>query len=286
MPRRYWNDGQEIIQGDLNAASSSLEIELYDRLLYEVLGRQQNFCFQNSFLCSYINSTTSQVALGNGNYYDNTQVDPEPMNRLLAILANTNVTHTAADGSHNRIDIICITPARSNVQSATRNYKDPNTSVISSVSMVVETDWLSTLSVVAGTPGVSPAVPSTPAGAIKLAEVLVTAATGIAGAGAYTDKRPRFNKKRKVTNYTSGTSAVDIDDEIITANAVGGAITLNFPAASLMTGKSLSIVKTDSSGNTVTLSTADLIVGASTQVLSSQYESLRFYCDGSTWYLE
>lgn len=288
MPRSYWNDGQEIVEGDLRNATARLEIELYDRILYEMLNRQQNFFFGDSLIASYINATTSQVKLGNGAYYDNTQVDPEPKTRLLSVLANTNVTHAAADPSNPRIDIIVATAARATLLSQNRNFKDAGTGVVSSVSMVVETDWISTLTVVAGTPGVSPAVPATPAGTIKLAEVAVAAATGIAGAGSYTDKRARWKRGGENRKAITSTTTMDFDDGTVECNAVGGAFAYNLLPAAQWPGKSVALVKTDSSANavTVTANGAELINGAATFALDAQYFMQSFYSDGTSIYVK
>jgi hypothetical protein len=287
MPRRFFNDGMEIVETDLSAIPSSLEIELYDRLIYELMNRQQNVMFGDSLKVSYVNATTSQVKLGNGAYYDSTQVDPEPKTRLFSVLANTNVTHTTADAANNRIDIIVATPTRATLQSATRNTKNASTGIVSSTSQVVETDWITTLTVVAGTPSGSPAVPATPAGTVKLAEVLVTAVSGIAGSGAYTDKRTRFKKRSSFTSVTSISAAytADIDDdESIFANANSASFAVTLPLASLCPGKIFEIVKTDSSANTVTVQ-GDTISDSTTQVLSVQFTTLRVRSNGIQYYM-
>lgn len=288
MPRRIWNDGMEVIEGDLSAVSASLEKELYDRIIYEMIKRQQNVVFGDSFTCSYVNATTSQVKLGNGFYYDNTQVDPEPLSRALRVASNSNVTHAAADPSNNRIDIICITPARAVIQTASRNYKDPTTGAVSLTTQNVETDWQSTLSVVTGTPSGSPAVPSTPAGAIKLAEVLVTASTGIAGAGAYTDKRPRFAQPSswetvvtKTANYTA-----DLDDEVIEGNGSGGTFDVTLPPIALCKGKRYKLINIGATG-TVNLkgNSTDLIGDNNTQALTGQGGVLSVIGGSSQWWM-
>lgn len=288
MPRSLFNDGQEIVQGDMNAVASRVEMELYDRFLYEIRNRQNNFVFGNSFVSSYVNATTSQVLLGNGLYFDNTQVDPEPQSRLLYRPTTGNIVHAAADPSNNRIDLICITPARGNQSQQTRNFKDASTSVISAVLLYTETDWLSTLTIVAGTPAASPAVPATPAGAIALCRVLVTAATGIAGSSAYTDVRPRYKRGWKNTFAITVAYTADLDDQIITANTAGGAYALTLPLASKSQGKEFTIVKSDSSGNavTVTASGSDLISGQATQDLLAQYATMVVFCpDGVNWFM-
>jgi hypothetical protein len=289
MPRRYFNDGQEILDTDLIKVSSAIERELFDRVLYEIVNRQTSFFFGDGFIVSNVNATTSKVKAGNGAFYDSAQVDPEPNYRRQYLAADTNVSHSAADPTNPRIDIICARPNRANTLSESRNFKDASSGAISVVSMVVETDYLSDLLVTAGTPAGSPAVPATPAGYVKLAEVTVSATSGIAGAGAYTDKRTRYKKPssyQTVASITSNTTG-DIDDEIIAANATGGVIQYTLPDAALCDGKIIRVVKTDSSGNAVTVGRTgtNLIIGATSQVLSTQYTMLSFVAISGAWYL-
>jgi hypothetical protein len=289
MGRQQWNDGQEILDTDLSVATATTEKELYDRVFYQLMKRQQNVVFGDSFLASYVNATTSLVKAGQGFQYDNSQVDPEPLTRLLHVSADTQVTHTAAHATLNRYDIICIKHNRANTVSQNRNKKDAGTGTVSSVSMVIRTDWASDLLVVAGTAAGSPAVPATPAGYMKLTEVLITAATGIAGSGAYTDKRSRYGNPSswRTTKTLTAAATLDLDDEQVYCNANGGAFAVTLPAASLCAGKTLKLYKTDSSANaiTVTAAGADLIIGSATQQLTVQYESLILDCNGTGWYL-
>lgn len=189
MPRRNFADGMEITYNDLSAINTEHEKELYDRVLLELL---QNFTagvFGGAFAVTRTSATQVQVAPGNGFFQDTTQVAPEPQLRPLLVAVAQTLNVASPDATNPRIDIVCIAPGRANSLSASRKYKDPNTSVISSQTLVVETDWASTLTVVTGTPAGSPAVPATPAGYMKLAEVAVTAVSGIAASGALTDKR-------------------------------------------------------------------------------------------------
>lgn len=288
-PRKNWEDGMEIIEGDLSEVSSALELELYDRVLYELMNRQQSVVFGDSFKVSYVNSTTMQVKLGNGFYYDNTQVDPEPQNRALRVASNTNKTIATPHGSLNRYDVVSIAPARAVSDTDTRNFKDAGTGDVSEVTMDIETDWESTLTVTQGTASGSPAVPSTPAGHIKLCEVLVTAVTGISGSGALTDKRPRFAKPSSWSDIQTVIAAytADLDDEIILCNATSGAFSVTLPAVAVSEGKTFTMKKIDSSANAVTIdgSGSETIDGETTQTLDSQHSSMSIYCDGSAWYM-
>lgn len=286
MPRKQWNDGQEVIESDLGSISSALELELYDRLIYELMNRQRNVFFGDGFLAAYVGSVTSQVNAGSGMYYDSAQTDPEPKTRLLFLPATTQLTHDAAHASLNRIDIIVAYPTRAVTKTGTRNKKNAISGVVSAVEMDVETDWRSTIAIVAGTPGASPLVPATPAASVKLAEVLVTAATGITGASAYTDKRTRHRKSNSWVEYRSVTSAytADQDDCLISANAASGAFAITLPLASLVPGKVFEICKIDSSGNAVTVQ-GDTISDAVTQVISAQWTTLRLRSNGSQYLL-
>lgn len=287
MPRRQINDGMEIVYGDLSAISSSLEMELYDRVIYELIRRQQNVVFGDSFKVTYVNGTTVAVNLGNGLYFDNTQVDPEPQTRLLRLAASVNEAITTPNASLNRIDIVCIQAARGTVSTQSRNYKDPSSGVVSSTSQIVETDWASNLQVVAGTPSGSPVAPATPSGWVKLAECLVTAVSGIASQSAITDKRPRFQQLSSWGSYTTQVGAsytVDLDDELIICNP-SGAQAINLPSASLCGGKKLQIKNISTQTITVTPNGTDVIDGAATQVIATQWTSLSLRCDGGQWYL-
>ena len=290
MPRSQFNDGQEIVQGDLNAGSSSrLEMELYDRLIYELMGRQQNLCFGDGFSVTYTNGTTISVKKGSGVYFDNTQVDPEPMTRLLYLPTNTAKTITTPDASQNRIDLVSIAPARAVVATASRNFKDATSGAVSTQTLNVETDWLSLVTITAGTPSGSPAVPSTPAGSIALAQMLVTAVTGLASQSAITDVRIRYRYGNAVAALQAITSnyTVDLDDDVIKVNCNGGAVTVTLPAASLTAKHRYTIIKIDSSGNALTIAGAgaDTIMGSATQSVASQYTSITVYSDGSQWFI-
>lgn len=189
MPRSNWSDGQELVYGDFNALTARLERELYDRIWYESLQRTENSFFGDGLVVGYVGAALVSVNKGLGFQTDNTQLDPEPTKRPVYNVNSQNVALAPADGALNRIDIICVQAGRGSVLTQSRNYKDPSSGVISAQNLSTETDWQCSLLAVAGTPNASPAVPATPAGYIKLAEVLVHAVTGVTGGGDITDRR-------------------------------------------------------------------------------------------------
>jgi multisubunit Na+/H+ antiporter MnhF subunit len=87
----------------------------------------------------------------------------------------------------------------------------------------------------------------------------------------------------KTGNYT-----LTSNDATIFADATTGAITITLPAiASVHSGRVFSVKKIDSSVNTVTLkgNGAELIDGANTQVITSQWKDLTVKSGGTVWYL-
>jgi len=189
MARRNFNDGQEVVFEDLNKVGATVERELYDRVIYEMLQRAGNAFFSDSMIVSYVSPTSVSANAGAGFQTDGTQVDPEPTRRLLYRSGSTTLNLSAPDLTNNRIDIVCVKAARVDGSTESRKYKAPVTSVISNQNLVVSKEWQAEFLVVDGTPSGAPAIPSTPAGYIKIANLLVTAVTGMSGAGAVTDTR-------------------------------------------------------------------------------------------------
>jgi hypothetical protein len=192
MARKQLNDGQEIIYQDLNALTSLLEKELYERAVFEMLQRTSDAFFQDAFLVNYIGATTVSVNSGVGFQTDNTQVSPESKKRMLFQAVSANLNLAPPDGSQDRIDIVCVKADRAGSLTESRKYKDPVSSVVSNQNLSVESEWTPVFSVVGGTPAGSPAVPATPAGYIKLAELRVHAVSGLASGADITDKRVKL----------------------------------------------------------------------------------------------
>jgi hypothetical protein len=285
MPRRKFNDGGEITHDDLSAVSSSLEIELYERVLFQLMNRQENKVFGDSFQVAYASATSVTVKAGVGFQTDGTQVDPEPQKRLLYVESQLTKNLSTPDASNPRIDIVCIKAERATIDTDTRKYKDLLGNV-SNTTQDIETDWEAEVTIVAGTPASSPAIPSTPAGYIKLAELAVAASTGMAGAASVTDKRPVFQRpaswKSVVTKTASYTATVD--DDVIFCNSASP-MTITFPPAADCTGKELQIVNINSGVVTEDGDGSEQLNGSTTQTLDTQYTAHKWLCNGTAWYL-
>lgn len=189
MPRRNFNDGQEIVFGDLNKITSAIERGLYDRFFLKMLQGKKDAFFDTSFLPSFSSSTSITVGAGLGIQEDSSQTSPEPTIRPLYLGSAETVNIGVPDAALDRIDIVVVQAALANELTENRKFKAAISGTISTESLVTQKDWTPTISVVAGTPDASPSAPATPAGFIKIAELYVTAVTGMSGSGAVTDSR-------------------------------------------------------------------------------------------------
>lgn len=90
-----------------------------------------------------------------------------------------------------------------------------------------------------------------------------------------------------VTASKTTTYSATNGDDVIPCDATAGAFTVNLPAAASNAGVALTIIKTDSSVNAITVdgNASETIDGLTTRTLNTQYESIRIICDGTTWYI-
>lgn len=74
---------------------------------------------------------------------------------------------------------------------------------------------------------------------------------------------------------------------IVLVDTTTGAIIINLPEASTMTGRTITIKKIDSAQNNVTLDAfgSQTIDGDLTKLLTQQYESLTIISDGDNWHI-
>lgn len=86
----------------------------------------------------------------------------------------------------------------------------------------------------------------------------------------------------KTASYSATTA-----DTVILCDATSAAITITLYAASGNSGRSITVKKTDSSTNSVTIdgNASETIDGDLTKVISSQYFSYTMVCNGTSWFL-
>jgi hypothetical protein len=188
MARRKFNDGQEIVFQDFNKMGQTIEQELYERVIFELVQRGEDAFFDDSFLVNYASPTSVTVNAGSGFQTDATQVAPESKKRLLYRASAPTINLTAPHASLDRIDLVVCKAARADGASETRKYKSP-LGAISNESLVTSDDWEAEIITVDGTAAGSPVAPAVPAGYIKLAECYVSAVSGMSGSGDVTDFR-------------------------------------------------------------------------------------------------
>lgn len=87
------------------------------------------------------------------------------------------------------------------------------------------------------------------------------------------------------TSTTPYTASVN---EVVLMDATAGNKTVNLPAASTASGKEITVKKVDASGNTVTIDGdgSETIDGATTKVISSQWDSVTMVSNGTAWYIK
>jgi hypothetical protein len=219
MARRHFNDGQEVTSEDLSAVAPALEQVVLDRVLPELTNRLSDRFFGKSCKVGFVNSTTVSIDAGIGIQLDSGQTSPEPKKRLLYNPSSSNHTITSPHATNNRIDIVSVKAVLSDELTSTRKFKDAGTSAISNVSMTVQKDWRLDVVITKGVEDGSLAVPATPSGYIKIAELTVTAVTGLSGASAISDKRARF----PVNGYDAVVGTSDYCTHATLADAVGDA---------------------------------------------------------------
>lgn len=189
MARRYWEDGAEVSRTDLNNISAAIERNFFDRVFLKLLADTEDAFFGDGFLVTRTDADTISIAAGVGFQSDNTKVSPEPEKRLLFNASAVSRDITAADATNDRIDIVSVKAELVDELTETRKVKALSDGSIADTSVVTQKNWEADIVITDGTPAGSPSAPSTPAGYVKIAEILVTAATGIASAGDITDTR-------------------------------------------------------------------------------------------------
>lgn len=186
--RQHFASGQEIISEDFNRLQSRLERGIIDRIIYEIIQRQTDGFFQDSFKVLRTTATQMTVTAGLGFQVDD-DGDYNPVIKPLVRDANATVDINTPDAGNPRIDIISVKHNREDAEEESRAFKDEFTDVVSNQDVVVATDWKADILYTAGTPAGSPVAPATPAGYIKIAELYVSASTGVADQAAITDSR-------------------------------------------------------------------------------------------------
>jgi len=104
----------------------------------------------------------------------------------------------------------------------------------------------------------------------------------------FPDASRAFKFEKTLSKTAAYTTVLGDDRTLILCDATTAAFTVTLlAAATAKDGHVLAFKKTDSSANAVTIdgAGAETIDGATTLVLSSQYDAALLYCDGSNWHI-
>ena len=99
--------------------------------------------------------------------------------------------------------------------------------------------------------------------------------------------RPPITPKTRTVVEKSGAYTLTVFDEVVLADASGGAFTLTLPTAASASGQSFTIKKIDTSANAVTVDgdSAETIDGSTTAVLASAYDAIQIISDGTEYWI-
>lgn len=107
------------------------------------------------------------------------------------------------------------------------------------------------------------------------------------GAGNFSTKGMELGvmKQKSIKSVTTTPYTELENDDVILVDATAGAAIVNLLASANRTGRQIIIKKIDVTANAVTVdpNAAETIDGATTNVLSSQYDSITMVSDGVNW---
>lgn len=189
MRKVIFNDGEEAVQEDYNAAQHLAEQALQEAL-YNLYGQASSGFVASGFKVSADAGMDVEMAAGLGFYYDSSEADADqalfkPM-RSTAVRA---ITVPTANVSNPRIDLVCVAPARIEGEPAERSYMDEGTEAITPEDLNKRDDETYAYQYVTGTPAGSPSAPAVPAGYVAVAQIDVAAAAASITASDITDLR-------------------------------------------------------------------------------------------------
>ena len=193
MKRVNFTEGMELVVGDMNKMVTLAEQNLQDQILKQLFQNQSDLVFNDSFKVLRNSNTSVDVSAGLGWLFQ-TQLDPaEAENRMVYLAADASFTITP-DATNPRIDLVCIEPSTLDADTENRRTKASDFGAILNENRVVTKQYGANVQVVTGTPAASPVAPAVPAGFVKIAEIYVTAVTGIVNQAAITDARNTLSK--------------------------------------------------------------------------------------------
>jgi hypothetical protein len=206
MKRVNFTDGIELVVGDMNKMVTLAEQNLSDYVLKQLFQNQSDLFFNDSFKVIRNSNTAVNVSAGLGWVYQTQINSAEAENRFVVLESSAGLSVTP-DAALNRIDIVVIEPSIADGDTESRRTKSSDFGAVTNENRVVTKAYGATISIVQGVPAASPVAPAIPAGKVKIAEILVTAITGIINQAAITDSRNTVSKlSEDFSEFANGTT--------------------------------------------------------------------------------
>ena len=189
--------------------------------------------YGGDLLCT-VGSGTREVDVATGTlfYYDSTVTSLYAPSYTPRYVAGTTLTHSANSSGSARYDIIVVTPGTTDGDTTSRRVKSTAAGASTTDSLAGHTAYTGALSITEGTPGAG--VPSTPAGTIKIAEVLI--ANGATAAIVY-DKRAIIGNDQGITIPWVDVGGVNYSVPVVhsglAVTAAGGSMVVSVSAGTL-----------------------------------------------------
>lgn len=251
MKRLVINEFEKVVHEDLNDLQKVVHQSLYDKILRPFFQDVDGF-IGTSFQPSYVDADTVNLAAGRGFIYDAAQTGYEPKYQAIHSDVVVAATIGAPHASLNRIDLICLGTDEEVTDTENRFVKTGGTGPIALQMVDKVSEQTYVLQVVAGTPNASPSVPATPAGRIAVAQVLVTAAVGVSGAGSVTDVREVLVPAVSTTPYA---------DRFVSPSGNGTDLTLASAIANLPSGGLILVMENITLSATHTMAANTMLIG-------------------------
>lgn len=189
MSKQNFVDGQELTLQDLNSIQSRQQKVLFDRIAYELIKRAEDCFFPNSHEVTRVDNNTVSVSPGVGFQTTVEPLSDQPVRKLLFLENPETLNIATPDATNARIDVIVAQAQEVDSETEDRRIKSASDDNISENSVVVAKDWLTSLSIIEGTPDPSPTAPMVPAGFVAIAQIVVDPGAGISAQANIFDER-------------------------------------------------------------------------------------------------
>jgi len=119
--------------------------------------------------------------------------------------------------------------------------------------------------------------------AIELAQAAYEFVTTLPNYSLLSDEIASVAGTMSEITFADSPYAIASENETVIVDATGGNVVINLP--SIVREMYFNIIKSDASANTVTINSADGIIGSASQVLNAQYDSIELIAGSTEFYI-